>query len=67
MNPYKVSHEFSDEELELFGAQIATYMTLKSPLEEKEGLYIFRSAVLMKIELFYFVYLFILTQRKSND
>ena len=47
MNPYKVSHEFSVEELELFGAQIATYMTLKTPLVEKEGLYIFRSAVIM--------------------
>jgi hypothetical protein len=64
MNPYKVSHQFSDEELELFGTQIATYMTLKSPLEEKEGLYIFRSAVKMNI---FFAYLFILIQRKSSD
>jgi len=64
MNPYKVSHEFSDEELELFGTQIATYMTLKSPLEEKEGLHIFRSAVKMNN---FFAYLFILIQRKSSD
>ena len=56
MNPYKVSHEFSDEELELFGTQIATYMTLKSPLEEKEGLYIFRSPVKMNIFFCIFIY-----------
>ena len=59
MNPYKVSHEFSDEKLDLFGAQIATYMTLKSPLEEKEGLYIFRSLAVMMNNFILHIYLYL--------
>ena len=40
MNPYKVTHDFSNEEMELFGAQIASYLSIRSPLEQKEGLLI---------------------------
>ena len=59
MNPYKVSHDFSDQELDLFGAQIATYMTFKSPFEEKEGLYIFRSLAVIMNNFILHIYLFL--------
>ena len=35
INPYKVTHDFSNEEMELFGAQIASYLSIRSPLVQK--------------------------------